>query len=147
MRSVWVNKKTIICLLGWITAVGFSDVSAQNLQYGKSKLISSKTDTVPAGKVWKVESFMYAKAIENCPSTTTPINITDSVVLNGNKMPVRAQRFVGTIVSYYVNATAASSPEFIIWEQKTPMWLPAGTTLAAGTGVLYINVLEFKEAP
>jgi hypothetical protein len=90
---------------------------------------------------------MYAKAIENCPSTTTPINITDSVVLNGNKMPVRAQRFVGTIVSYYVNATAASSPEFIIWEQKTPMWLPAGTTLAAGTGVLYINVLEFKEAP
>ena len=121
--------------------------NAQNLQFGKSKLIDSKTDTVPAGKVWKVESFMFSKAITDCPTNTIPVNITDSIVLNGHKMPVRAQRFVGTIVSYYVNATAASSPEFIIWEQKTPMWLPAKTTLSAGRGVLYINVLEFNETP
>lgn len=129
------------------SSIGSIELNAQNLQFGKSKLIDTKTDTVPAGKVWKVESFMYSKSISDCPTNTIPVNITDSIIVNGNKMSVRAQRFVGTIVNYYVNATAASSPEYIIWEQKTPMWLPAGTTLAAGRGVLYINVLEFKESP
>lgn len=135
----------IIALLGLLVWLFRAD--AQNLQFGKSKLIDTKTDTVPAGKVWKVESFMYSKSISDCPTNTIPVNITDSITVNGHKMAVRAQRFVGTIVNYYVNATAASSPEFIIWEQKTPMWLPAGTTIAAGRGVLYINVLEFKETP
>jgi len=142
------SVKNSYLLIVILATCGYThQVGAQNLQFGKSKLIDSKTDTVPVGKVWKVESFMFSKAITDCPTNTTPVNITDSIVLNGNKMPVRAQRFVGTIVNYYLSATAASSPEFIIWEQKTPMWLPAKTTLSAGRGVLYINVLEFNETP
>jgi hypothetical protein len=123
-------------------------VHAQNLQFGKSKLIDSKRDTVPSGKVWKIESFVYKLPPANCPTGSTAINITDSIVLNGNKIGVRAQRFTGT-VTYQAGSqgVAATSPNLVIWEQKTPMWIPAGTTLSAAGGVLYINVLEFNETP
>ncbi len=122
---------------------------AQNLQFGKSRLVSSRTDTVPTGMVWKIESFVYSRPVADCPAGTTPVNISDSIVINGNKLMVRAQRFSAQNASYqWSHGFGVSwSPEYIIWEQKTPMWLPAATTIAAGSGVLYISVLEFKETP
>jgi hypothetical protein len=122
---------------------------SQNLQFGKSRLVSSRTDTVPTGRVWKIESFVYSRPVVDCPTGTNPVNISDSIVINGNRVMVRAQRFSGQNASYqWSHGFGVSwSPEYIIWEQKTPMWLPAATTIAAGSGVLYISVLEFKEAP
>ncbi len=120
-------------------------LNAQNLQFGKTKLIDSKTDTVPNGKIWKIESFVYSKTLADCPGSGATVNISDSIVLNGNKLSVRAQRFAGLVD--WRNWNTSPSPEFLVWEQKTPMWLPAGTTLAAGRGVLYISILEFKDVP
>jgi hypothetical protein len=120
-------------------------LSAQNLQFGRTKLIDSKTDTVPVGKIWKIENFTYSKSLANCPTGGSVVNITDSIVLNGNKMAVRAQRFSG--VDDLRPWGTSLAPEYLLWEQRTPLWLPAGTTLSAGRGVLYISVLEFKEAP
>ena len=120
-------------------------LSAQNLQFGRTKLIDSKTDTVPTGKIWKIENFTYSKSLANCPTGGATVNITDSIVLNGNKMAVRAQRFSG--VEDLRGWSTSLAPEYLLWEQRTPLWLPAGTTLSAGRGVLYISVLEFKEAP
>jgi len=134
--------KVITMLLFW----GFATlVSGQNLQFGKTKLIDSKADTVPSGKIWKIENFTFSKTIANCPTGGSIVNITDSIVLNGNKMAVRAQRFSG--VEDLRPWGTSLAPAYLLWEQKTPLWLPAGTTLAAGRGVLYISVLEFKEAP
>jgi hypothetical protein len=88
---------------------------------------------------------VYSQAIVNCPTSGTTLNISDSIVFNGNKMMVRAQRFSGLFEYSWDNY--AWAPEFFLWEQKTPLWLPAGTTLAAGRGVMYISILEFNEAP
>jgi len=131
-------------ILLWFAETG-NRLCAQNLQFGKTKLIDSKTDTVPVGKVWKIENFTYSKSLANCPTGGSTVNITDSIVLNGNKMAVRAQRFSG--VEDLRGWGTSLAPEYLLWEQKTPLWLPAGTTLSAGRGVLYISVLEFKEAP
>ncbi len=117
---------------------------AQNLQFGKTKFIDSKTDTVPAGKVWKIESFVYSQSIAVCPTSNTSLNISDSIILNGRNLMVRAQRFSGLHQAW---SNHTWGPEFFLWEQKTPMWLPTGTTIAAGRGVMYISVLEFKESP
>jgi hypothetical protein len=126
-----------------VTSLGITALSAQNLQYGKAKLIDSKVDTVPTGRAWKLEGFVFSNTISNCPGSWTTINIDDSIVLNGHKMAVRSQRLYGSSS----NSSGALSPEYIIWKQETPMWLPAGSTLSAGRGVKFINVIEFKEVP
>jgi hypothetical protein len=126
-----------------VTTLGINALSAQNLQYGKAKLIDSKVDTVPTGRAWKLEGFVFSNTISNCPGSWTTINIDDSIVLNGHKMAVRSQRLYGSSS----NSSGALSPEYIIWKQETPMWLPAGSTLSAGRGVKFINVIEFKEVP
>jgi len=143
MINFSVNKLKLL-LLGAIVLAGMSvKLGAQNLQYGKSKLIDSKTDTVPSGRAWKVEGFVFANTLANCPGSYAVVNIDDSIVLNGHKMAVRTQRFYGPSS----NSWGAISPEYVLWQQATPMWLPAGATLAAGRGVKFINVLEFKETP
>lgn len=134
-------KLEIVILL--FAILGISNLSAQNLQYGKAKLIDSKTDTVPSGRSWKLEGFVFNHTIANCPSTHSTVNVDDSIVLNGHKMAVRSQRFYGATW----NSGGAVSPQYFLWKQDIPMWLPAGSTLAAGRGVKFINVIEFKEVP
>jgi hypothetical protein len=134
-------KKHIFCsLLMMVFAMG---LYSQNLQYGKSKLIDSKVDTVPSGRAWKVEGFIFSNTMANCPGSYSVVNIDDSIVLNGHRMAVRTQRMYGPSS----NSWGAISPQYILWQQTTPMWLPAGATLSAGRGVKFINVIEFKEVP
>ena len=138
--SNFIKSALMLGLLGMCQSL-----VAQNLQFGKTKLIESKTDTVPKGKVWKVESFIYSKTVTDCPTGASSINISDSIAINGNKLAVRVQRFSGLHDNWRYGY--GWSPEFFLWEQKTPMWFPAGTTLATGRGVLYISVLEFNDIP
>jgi len=138
--SNFIKSALLLGLLGMCQSV-----VAQNLQFGKTKLIESKTDTVPKGKVWKVESFIYSKTVTDCPTGASSVNISDSIAINGNKLAVRVQRFSGLHDNWRYGY--GWSPEFFLWEQKTPMWFPAGTTLATGRGVLYISVLEFNDIP
>ena len=35
----------------------------------------------------------------------------------------------------------------LVWEQKLPLWLPAGSTLAVGQNVNSISVIEFTVVP
>jgi hypothetical protein len=133
-------KSVMLMLIGCQAGL----LSAQNLQFGLTKLVGSKQDTVPSGKIWKIESFVYSRTLADCPGGSTSINLSDSIVLNGFNTAVRAQRFAGL---WHPWRSDTYGPEFFLWEQKTPMWLPSGTTLAAGTGVRYISILEFKETP
>jgi hypothetical protein len=146
-NSIDCSMKNRVCKIALLLLmVGFGTYAqGQNLQFGKTKLIDSKTDTVPKGKIWKIESFVYSKTLADCPGSGATVNISDSIVLNGNKLSVRAQRFAGMVD--WRNWNTSPSPEFLVWEQKTPMWLPAGTTLASGRGVLYISILEFNDVP
>jgi hypothetical protein len=101
--------------------------------------------TVPRqGRIWKVESIVYSQGVTHCPTSSNYINISDSIMLDGKGTMVRAQRFSGLHPGW---SSQAFSPEFIVWEQKLPMWLPSGTRVAAGRGVMYLSVLEFKKTP
>lgn len=133
-------KKIIMGLL-LFTSCG---LSAQNLEFVNARFVEAKTDTVPTGRVWKVESIIYEQGVTHCPTSSNYINISDSINLNGKGMMVRAQRFSGLHPGW---SSQAFSPEFIVWEQKLPMWLPSQTTIAVGRGVRYLSVLEFKKTP
>jgi len=121
-----------------IAIIFSSSLYAQNnLQFSQVKLISSN-DTVPAGKVWKVESFIYSSEIVSMSITNSSYDAVDKIFLNGSHVAVRKSSFESY---YYYQASS------ILWEQKVPMWLNAGTTIAPSIGVLYINVMEFNITP
>ena len=105
----------LFCLLG----LAFPGrIQAQTLQFSRVLLVSS-VQTVPANKVWKVESVM-------------PINQTSiyhQIVVNSTTIIVGTTNYSGS------------------WFNAFPMWLPSGTTLAAGSTVFQISVIEFTVVP
>ena len=106
---------------------------AQTLQFSQVLLVTS-SQTVPANKVWKVESYT--------PSSVYGVHQgspqTHAILVNS------LSRIVGMVAggsSGYNYAHSAYS------FNSFPMWLPAGTTLAVSTGVSQLSVIEFTVVP
>lgn len=117
-------------------------VSAQNsLGFSQVKLISS-LDTVPLGKVWKIEGFVYSQPV-------VLANQDASILINGIPVAVRSSRYNEPhwIWAVCCGTGGVSSPQFEIWEQKNPIWLPSSSILNIGPGVTFISVLEFEIDP
>jgi hypothetical protein len=110
--------------------------SQSNLQFNKVKLIGATPDTVPIGKIWKVESAIYNGEIANIGGIPNPSIQTNVayIYLNNETISIRK--------SSTMSWGLATS---IIWEQQFPIWLPAGTILQTGNNVLYLSVLEFNQ--
>ena len=93
-------------------------VQSQTLQFSQVLLVSS-TQTVPANKVWKVES-----PLPSWGGGST----TNTITIDGN------------LVVVAIGGSAISGISF-------PIWLPAGTTLAGGQNIPRISVIEFTVVP
>jgi len=103
--------------------------SAQKtLEFNQVKLITTQ-ETVPVGKVWKIENI--GSPVYYYVSTGS--NSTPSIKINGNHIylvkirTTQNQSYFGT-QSYFF-----------------PIWLPANTSLAAGNNINFISVIEFNE--
>jgi len=94
-------------------------LQAQTLQFSQVLLVST-TQTVPANKVWKVESPL--------PSWGGGAT-TNTITIDGNLVVVT----IG-------GSSSVSGISF-------PIWLPAGTSLAAGQNIPRISVIEFTVVP
>jgi len=119
-------------------------LGAQTLTYSQTLWITSASGTVtcPTGKVWKIENVLYTSTIPDpaCSSSTSCSSISahnDVIAVNGTNTNVRTARSRGS--SYGL--------AFWLWEKQWPLWLPTGSSLATGTGVLGISVVEFSETP
>ncbi|MEI6766612.1 MAG: hypothetical protein WCM76_13345 [Bacteroidota bacterium] len=107
------------------------------LQFNQVKLVGT-VETVPTDKAWKIESVLPATRLtsafcwgsSSCGSAQTQTVIT----VDGTSVYLATSDASGS--SYMSNATAAVL--------NTNIWLPAGTTLAAGSGVYKISVIEFN---
>ena len=116
--------------------VPFSNAQG-NLQFNQVKLVST-IQTVPLGKVWKVESASYAGGnafqIGTIPSSTfgniLPLSSFLNFKINGlnNCVPALGGAGGGSISVF-------------------PIWLPAGSTLEASTNVNFLSVIEFNIIP
>lgn len=115
----------------------------QVLAYSQTLLVtsSSGTLTVPAGRVWKLQNVLYSSSLPDpvCTGSTTCTSMVphnDAIVVNGTTTNIRSMRSRGT-------ASGGSGTTTVVWEQSFPIWLTSGNTLATGTGVLGISVIEF----
>ena len=123
-------------------ALSSSLFSQGNLQFNQVKLVSA-VQTVPTGKVWKIESIIYNTQIVTATAwpdgyngTTTNVEAAN-IILNGVSITTRKS----SSSAAYQNANS------LVWETKLPIWLPAGTTLASSTGVYSLSILEFNIIP
>jgi hypothetical protein len=120
--------------------------SQGNLQFNQVKLVST-IETVPAGKVWKVEGATFAGGSVFCVGGPPGPGNTYC----GNQI-LQSYGFIG-VMSFDINGqsnhishlgySSSSSTQL----SPFPFWLPAGSTLAASTNMRYLSVLEFNIIP
>jgi hypothetical protein len=125
--------KIYVLLLFLVAGLG---LQAQSLAYAQALLVGNSAQTVPANKVWKVESYLPTTV-----KVTSTFPTAFNMVVNGNTFPVGHSAFGNTSGN---NAEAWSSS---MVNNSFPFWLPAGSTLAAGTGIGLISVIEFNIIP
>ena len=137
--------KNILLILA--IAISSASFAQGNLQFNQVKLVTT-VETVPAGKVWKVESATFqggapicvgAGPNSGCGSQNiiyTSYQASMSYLINGAS---------GYIAHGTYGGTAANASSNVI--DPFPIWLPAGTTLAAGTNMMHLSVIEFNVVP
>lgn len=124
-------KNLIFFLLLFIVKMSFGQSS---LQFSSVKLISNTTETVPIGKIWKVESAVYNQEISSGFYGYGDDTRSSTILINGQIVSIRKSSIVGNL------------PQLsIIWEQHFPIWLPEGTTIKTQSNVLYISIIEFNQ--
>ena len=106
-----------------------------NLQFNQVKLVTVQ-ETIPVGKVWKVTGILPSSGFRYTSSSSTP-PWEYGVLVNGN------QRFFGH--GSYGNGAFGSG--FTAQNLSGDLWLPGGTTLAAGSNVGEISIIEFNIVP
>jgi hypothetical protein len=119
-----------------ILFISLSNLHSQTLQFSRAVLVEQQTETVPPGTIWKVNAFVPT-SIKVSSTSPTSYNI----VINGQSNPIGHSAF-GNSGSSNASAWAAA-----MQGQTLPLWLPAGTTLASGSGIRMLSVLEFTVVP
>jgi hypothetical protein len=133
-------KASFLVLVFIVFSGGF--LAQGNLQFNQVKLVTNQ-ETVPAGKVWKIESVIY-----NIPETASGYQSTNggcsyayyestAIVVGGTPTKVGQ----GTLPASYSNLAYTHSYTML------PLWIPAGTTLSGGTCLNKISVIEFNIIP
>jgi hypothetical protein len=144
-----------------VIGISFTCAHAQgNLQFSQVKLVTTQ-ETVPAGKVWKVESALSGEERYPTSGSTLPSN-SRFILVNGSSVCVHEEHVATTGVGFNgccgggfwmnnvgmaVNSTTPVLVQVTAQPTKLPLWLPSGSTLSIGTKVSSISVVEFNIIP
>ncbi|MCF8329893.1 MAG: hypothetical protein K9I37_06110 [Crocinitomicaceae bacterium] len=133
-------KKLYFILFILLNQVAFSQ---GNLQFNQVKLVTAQ-ETVPVGKVWKVESVIYNIAEGSTTYQTGNYGNCTSSDYNSAAIIVAG---TPTKVGQGTTPLAYSSGAYVHSYTILPIWLPAGTTLSGGICLNKISVIEFNITP
>lgn len=126
-----------ISLLFSLIWLSFGLLAQGNLQFNQVKLVTT-VETVPVGKVWKVEAVLGQRSA----SSTTSLHQTHDVIING--ITVNFTQDLSIARATGSSTTFGASVEGV---STVPFWLPAGATLAISNNVSFISVLEYNIVP
>jgi len=145
--------------------------SQGTLQFNQAMIITNQSQTVPAGKVWKVTSVYGNDRIcipclqnEHLNTTNCPGRFVD---YTGASFQVNSVRIFSerkwfpdqvnfeTIYSDASCTTQLTTSSALGWglfniaanPNLFPMWLPAGTTVQTDTPNIFLSILEFNILP
>jgi|694.fasta_scaffold69723_1 hypothetical protein len=125
-------------LLVWLTFTLGGLAWGQTLQFSQILLVSSNTQTVPAGKVWKVENILASSSLVASGNQT----VNFSISVDNSQVFVAGANSQVNVYNQGVQSMSSTSNQLV-----QPIWLPAGSTLAAGQNVFRVSVIEFNVLP
>lgn len=107
-----------------------------NLQFNQVIKISNTAMTVPAGKVWKIESYQQSN-VSGTSNSTSGCDITR----------VRPYIIDGQVYHNIKNVASGSGGYIYLPENKMPIWLAEGQTAATSCPSDFLSVIEFNIIP
>ncbi|NBN99206.1 MAG: hypothetical protein EBV19_08245 [Flavobacteriia bacterium] len=109
-----------------------------NLQFNQIVTVGTTSLTVPAGKVWKVESYSESEVTfnSNYSSGCVNSNYHRPLVINNNNY-----YFFGNM------ATASSGANYVTTGNKLPIWLKPGDQIRTVCSSDFASVIEFYIVP
>lgn len=135
------NLKMSLLFLILIFCTNF--MYSQTLEFSQVKLVSAE-ETVPSGKVWKIENILPTTRLTSTAGTGSSIataTTTQSFKVDGTIIYYATSDSRGT---KYGNETGFTSSAFSL---SGPIWLPEGTKLEVATGIYALSVIEFTVVP
>jgi hypothetical protein len=152
--------KTLIHLLAFTLFASHLTLAAQTLQFSQVILLTN-TQTVPAGKVWKISNMLPANPLTSGASggQSNVSNQTEhKIIVNGVPVFLASSHanYSVDVISMFERggstsgtgsrpvAAANASSQTIL---NGAIWLPAGTTLAPDVGIYGLSILEFNSIP
>ena len=133
-KNTFKMSNKIIITLSICLAFALSSNAQSQLTFNQVLLVPLTTqgDTVPQGKVWKVESAV-SELLTNGETyfhvNNNKCNITKSITNIGS--------LYNSSQNAYAYASSTVNPIF-------PMWLPAGTIVTSGLDVSALSIIEFN---
>ena len=112
-------------------------VTAQgNLQFNQVIKVSNTQMTVPAGKVWKIESYLQSN-VAGTSNSTTGCDVT------------RVRPFIidGQIYHNIKNVASGSGGYIYTPDNSFPVWLSEGHTVSTSCVSDFLSVIEFNVVP
>jgi hypothetical protein len=148
-------SKSSILFLVVMGACSLNSAFSQTLSFSQVLLVTS-SQTVPAGHVWKIENILPTDRLAVANTLWDGITLVDGVsnfdkviVVNSQNIIVHSTSSTTSVQDQTTSNTSSIRSSNAGYGLASgildgPIWLPAGTTLAAGTGVYAVSVLEFE---
>jgi hypothetical protein len=136
-------KKILILLLSVFAYIpSFFCQSGGSMQFSRVLLIGTAVDTVPSGKVWKLESVLSSSQLAPALSAgNLTQEKTNSLQIKVNNTNISIASWLENEYSSYRGHTAFGQVTVL------PIWLPAGSSVSASSNAAYISVIEFDILP
>ena len=108
-----------------------------NLQFNQIVIVSSVNQTVPAGKVWKLESYQQEQV------SIAYMSPAPSCV------PLDRQRpyYIDNIYYYNIELAGGGSTIYNVAKNNFPIWLKASQTVRTSCSGDFISIIEFNIIP
>ena len=132
-----IMKRAILLLFFGCFSCLFSFAQG-NLQFNQVLTISSTDQTVPAGKVWKIESYQQQNVA---------ISTTGPTVSCGDLSRPRPYYIDGVYYHDIKSSGWGSASVLYIAQNTFPIWLKAGQTCRTTCVGDFLSVLEFNIVP
>lgn len=114
-----------------------------NLQFNQVKLVTNQ-ETVPVGKLWKVESVIYYIPEDQSGAQSSASTTCGSSTFRSTALVIDG---VATKVGNGTHTAAYSNLSYTHSYTMLPIWLPSGSTLSGGPCLNKVSVIEFNIIP
>lgn len=128
-------------LIALFTLINREHANAQSgLEFSQVLLVGNSVQSVPSGKVWKLESIWSASPgvmNSSCSSVSSAVDYARAIEINSVSLFPASATQTGSSGNIYSSGEIASFP----------YWLPAGTSVKAYCSGSQISVIEFTVIP